>query len=95
MAQSHELDRVASADNNKPSAVHHAANDMAQQADTKERAMSREEQELGFQPHPSKIVRLYSHPWTQILLISFICFCLPGVSLPLIITELNLFHMKY
>lgn len=28
----------------------------------------------------SKIVRLYSHPWTQILLISFICFCLPGVS---------------
>lgn len=28
----------------------------------------------------SKIMRIYSHPWTQILLISMICFCLPGVS---------------
>ena len=28
----------------------------------------------------SKIVRFYAHPWTQILLISIICFCLPGVS---------------
>lgn len=27
----------------------------------------------------SKLVKLYSHPWTQILLISMICFCLPGV----------------
>jgi hypothetical protein len=27
----------------------------------------------------SKMVKVYSHPWTQILLISFICFCLPGV----------------
>jgi hypothetical protein len=27
----------------------------------------------------SKIVAFYAHPWTQILLISFICFCLPGV----------------
>jgi hypothetical protein len=44
--------------------------------------MSREEQELGFQPHPSKLVRFYSHPWTQIVTISFICFCLPGVSRP-------------
>jgi len=32
------------------------------------------------QPHSSKLVRFYAHPWTQILLISFICFCLPGVS---------------
>lgn len=32
------------------------------------------------QAHSSKIVRFYAHPWTQILLISFICFCLPGVS---------------
>lgn len=37
------------------------------------------ETETGFQPHPSKIVRFYAHPWTQILLISFICFCMPGV----------------
>jgi hypothetical protein len=28
----------------------------------------------------SKLIRVYAHPWTQILLISFICFCLPGVS---------------
>jgi hypothetical protein len=27
----------------------------------------------------SKLVRFYAHPWTQILLISLICFCLPGV----------------
>ncbi|KAM3425984.1 hypothetical protein NHJ13734_009752 [Beauveria thailandica] len=27
----------------------------------------------------SKLMRLYSHPWTQILLISMICFCLPGM----------------
>lgn len=31
------------------------------------------------QAHSSKLVRFYAHPWTQILLISFICFCLPGV----------------
>lgn len=29
----------------------------------------------------SRAVDLYSHPWTQILLISFMCFCLPGVRL--------------
>ncbi|OAQ66371.1 MFS transporter [Pochonia chlamydosporia 170] len=78
MTQSHEMERVATADN-KPSTVHEADNNAAQNVDNKERAMSREEQELGFQPHPSKIVRFYSHPWTQILLISFICFCLPGM----------------
>lgn len=33
-----------------------------------------------WKPSDSKIVRFYSHPWTQILLISAICFCLPGVS---------------
>ncbi|KGQ03311.1 UNC93-like protein [Beauveria bassiana D1-5] len=27
----------------------------------------------------SKMMRFYSHPWTQILLISMICFCLPGM----------------
>jgi hypothetical protein len=32
------------------------------------------------QRHSSKLVRFYAHPWTQIMLISFICFCLPGVS---------------
>ncbi|KAI1111331.1 putative MFS transporter [Nemania sp. NC0429] len=31
------------------------------------------------QPHPSKLVSFYAHPWTQILLISAICFCLPGI----------------
>lgn len=31
-------------------------------------------------PSGSRMVRFYAHPWTQILLISFICFCLPGVS---------------
>ncbi|KAF6838150.1 major facilitator superfamily transporter [Colletotrichum musicola] len=31
------------------------------------------------QQESSKLMRLYSHPWTQILLISFICFCLPGM----------------
>ncbi|ATY66271.1 Major facilitator superfamily general substrate transporter [Cordyceps militaris] len=27
----------------------------------------------------SKMMRFYSHPWTQIMLISVICFCLPGM----------------
>ncbi|PFH63264.1 hypothetical protein XA68_15898 [Ophiocordyceps unilateralis] len=27
----------------------------------------------------STLIRLYGHPWTQILLISLICFCLPGM----------------
>ncbi|KAF9869557.1 hypothetical protein CkaCkLH20_12950 [Colletotrichum karsti] len=31
------------------------------------------------QKESSKLMRLYSHPWTQILLISFICFCMPGM----------------
>lgn len=35
-----------------------------------------------WQSSSSKLVRFYSHPWTQILLISLICFCLPGVRLP-------------
>lgn len=30
----------------------------------------------------SKIMALYTNSWFQLLLISFICFCLPGVSLP-------------
>lgn len=30
-------------------------------------------------PHPTQVVRFYAHPWTQILLISVICFCLPGI----------------
>ncbi|EFY99779.1 hypothetical protein MHUMG1_03171 [Metarhizium humberi] len=79
MAQSsHEADRVPSAENQKPSAVH---NHDADNTTTTPRAMSPEEPEteMGFQPHPSKIVRFYSHPWTQILLISFICFCMPGM----------------
>ncbi|KAJ2993879.1 hypothetical protein NUW58_g1708 [Xylaria curta] len=31
------------------------------------------------QSQSSKLVHFYSHPWTQILLISVICFCLPGL----------------
>ncbi|TGJ83776.1 hypothetical protein E0Z10_g4984 [Xylaria hypoxylon] len=31
------------------------------------------------QPHSTKLVHFYAHPWTQILLISVICFCLPGI----------------
>ena len=27
----------------------------------------------------SKLVRIYAHPWTQIILISLICFCCPGM----------------
>ncbi|OAA57758.1 Major facilitator superfamily domain, general substrate transporter [Cordyceps fumosorosea ARSEF 2679] len=27
----------------------------------------------------SKLMRFYAHPWTQIMLISVICFCLPGM----------------
>lgn len=29
----------------------------------------------------SKLMRFYSHPWTQIILVSVIFFCLPGVRL--------------
>jgi hypothetical protein len=28
----------------------------------------------------SRVKALYAHPWTQIILISLICFCCPGVS---------------
>jgi hypothetical protein len=28
----------------------------------------------------SRIKTFYAHPWTQIVLISLICFCCPGVS---------------
>ncbi|KAI1175642.1 putative MFS transporter [Nemania sp. FL0916] len=38
------------------------------------------QQENGFdQQHSSRLVRFYAHPWSQILLISLICFCLPGI----------------
>ena len=45
--------------------------------------------DVQWQQQSSKIVRFYSHPWTQIILISVICFCLPGVrisTLPTVIT---------
>ncbi|EFX02636.1 major facilitator superfamily transporter [Grosmannia clavigera kw1407] len=32
-----------------------------------------------WQPSSSRLMRFYSHPWTQIGLISFIFFCLPGM----------------
>ena len=31
------------------------------------------------QQSSSKLVRIYAHPWSQIILISLICFCCPGV----------------
>ena len=34
-----------------------------------------------WQPHASRLVRFYAHPWTQINLISAIFFCLPGVRM--------------
>jgi hypothetical protein len=44
------------------------------------RTEQQQEVENPSQTHASKLVRFYANPWTQILLISFICFCLPGVS---------------
>ncbi|SPO06971.1 probable MFS transporter [Cephalotrichum gorgonifer] len=32
-----------------------------------------------WQKSASPLIRFYSHPWTQIVLISVICFCLPGM----------------
>ncbi|KAI1303875.1 putative MFS transporter [Xylaria venustula] len=38
------------------------------------------QQEGSFQQlHSSRVIAFYAHPWTQTLLISLICFCLPGV----------------
>lgn len=53
---------------------------MADKSDSGNTAVADEQAVADWQPSSSKIVRFYSHPWTQILLISFICFCLPGVS---------------
>ena len=71
-----------SSENHKPTVVHSAEHDVA--ADARDGA----QQELGGspEPHQSKLISIYSHPWTQILLISFICFCLPGVRPPLALT---------
>lgn len=40
--------------------------------------------EQGDQSGFSRVKAFYAHPWTQIVLISFICFCCPGVSTILI-----------
>lgn len=53
---------------------------MAVENDSTNAAMADQQDVQGWQPPSSKIARFYSHPWTQILLISFICFCLPGVG---------------
>ncbi|KAI1122367.1 putative MFS transporter [Nemania abortiva] len=37
------------------------------------------QQDIYCQRQSSKLARFYAHPWTQILLISAICFCLPGI----------------
>ncbi len=68
MAQqpAHELEKMPSVDNHieDSTAAHHASP-----------TSSDLEQGQG----QSKLMSFYSHPWTQILLISMICFCLPGV----------------
>lgn len=33
----------------------------------------------GAVPRGSRIKEIYAHPWTQIITISIICFCCPGV----------------
>lgn len=35
--------------------------------------------ESGTQLQGNRLKDFYAHPWTQIILISFICFCCPGV----------------
>lgn len=65
MSQNQELDKV-------PSKEDHVENHVSGATEAQENG-------LEFDHEPSKIKRFYAHPWTQILLISFICFCLPGV----------------
>ncbi|KAI2633447.1 putative MFS transporter [Xylaria nigripes] len=48
--------------------------------ETSASAQVREEQDAILnQPGSSKLIRFYANPWTQIGLISLICFCLPGI----------------
>lgn len=69
MAQeSQEPDRMSYADNHVESGALGAGQTLPTDADLEQGR------------NQSKIMRIYSHPWTQILLISMICFCLPGVS---------------
>ncbi|KAK3191920.1 hypothetical protein K4F52_001963 [Lecanicillium sp. MT-2017a] len=65
MSQNQELDKV-------PSKEDHVENHLSGATEAQENG-------LEFDHEPSKIKRFYAHPWTQILLISFICFCLPGM----------------
>ncbi|KAI0483476.1 putative MFS transporter [Xylaria cf. heliscus] len=53
----------------------------SQQATTQgqENQITQDYEDASNQPHSSKLVNFYAHPWTQILLISAICFCLPGI----------------
>lgn len=52
---------------------------MSQSIEMEGRAQSDDQPTTAVPQPSSKLVRFYSHPWTQIILISFICFCLPGV----------------
>ncbi|UNI17570.1 hypothetical protein JDV02_003900 [Purpureocillium takamizusanense] len=75
MAQeTHELAAAASGD--KPVAAH-AGDDM--HVDAAADAHRETGADEAVEQSSSKLVRFYAHPWTQILLISFICFCLPGM----------------
>lgn len=61
--------------------------------------MADDKAELAETPHSTEVENttatatgikgIYSHPWTQILLISLICFCCPGVGPPLRIDSLD------
>lgn len=46
------------------------------------RGLSDKDPEMGRPRAPERLVGLLSRPWSQILLISIICFCLPGVRVP-------------
>lgn len=69
MAQTHELDQTPNTEDQMEE-----GRDLSQLNEPNNGHLSDE-------PHKSKLVRFYAHPWTQIILISFICFCLPGVSI--------------
>ncbi len=75
--ETHELAAAGTGD--KPAAAHSAENAAHVDADRETGVADN----VDFEQSSSKLVRFYAHPWTQILLISFICFCLPGVRLQL------------
>ncbi|KAJ6441076.1 MFS transporter [Purpureocillium lavendulum] len=72
--ETHELAATATGD--KP-AAHSAEQPAMGQVDANPEIGAADD--IAMPQSSSKLVRFYAHPWTQILLISFICFCLPGM----------------